>query len=66
MHCTEAWFEFEDQTEDFRDQVRLAVRSSDLVVAVSSGVEASVRRQVHETCVHTVTNGCDFQAYTAG
>ena len=66
MHCTEAWFEFEDQTEDFRDEVRLAVRASDLVVAVSAGVEASVRRQVPNACVHTVTNGCDFQAYTAG
>ena len=43
MHCTEAWFEFDDQTEDFRDQVRLAVQASDLIVAVSSGVEASVR-----------------------
>jgi tetratricopeptide (TPR) repeat protein/glycosyltransferase involved in cell wall biosynthesis len=66
MHCTEAWFEFDDQTEDFRDQVRLAVRASDLIVAVSSGVEASLRRQVPEARVHTVTNGCDFQAYAAG
>ncbi|HEX4149929.1 MAG TPA: glycosyltransferase, partial [Pirellulales bacterium] len=66
MHCTEAWFEFDDQTDDFRDQVRLAVQASDLVVAVSSGVEASLRRQVPGARVYTVTNGCDFQAYAAG
>lgn len=65
MHFTEPWFEFYDTGKEFHDLTRRALLSSDLVVAVSSGVEQSIRRQVPAAAVHTVSNGCDFAEYAA-
>jgi glycosyl transferase family 1 len=66
MHATENYFHFDGLPDFVLDRHRAAIRSSDLVVAVSEGVAASIREQVPDARVVVVTNGCDYQEYSHG
>ena len=65
LHATEAHFEMPGLAP-FLPRLRAAVAISDLTVAVSSGVEAGLRRRVEGADVVTVTNGCDYEHYSKG
>ncbi len=63
-HATENYFDFEGMRRSFLSQVRAACAISDVLVAVSSGVATAIEREAHVP-VAVVTNGCDFQLYSA-
>jgi hypothetical protein len=65
MHATENYFHFDGLPELVLDRYRVAIRISDMVVAVSEGVAASVREKVPGAHVVVVTNGCDYKEYSA-
>ena len=64
LHATENYFHFNDATEFFLSLLRFALRISDVVVAVSEGVAASIRGEVPGVEPRVVTNGCDFSLYS--
>lgn len=64
LHATENYFHFDGVSELFLDLHRLAIRISDLVVAVSDGVAASIRSNVPAARVEVITNGCDYETYS--
>ena len=66
FHATENFFDFRFATEFFLAQTRFALGVSDVVVAVSGGVAASIRREVPRASPQVVTNGCDFAFYASG
>jgi hypothetical protein len=66
LHATENYFHFDGLPDFVLDRHRAAIRSSDIVVAVSDGVAASISEQVPDTPVVVVTNGCDYQEYSHG
>jgi glycosyltransferase involved in cell wall biosynthesis len=65
FHATENYFQLPSSTDFFLDQARAALCISDLVVAVSDGVAASISREVPGIPISTVTNGCDHAFYAA-
>lgn len=68
MHLTEDWEHFplpdNDLHRNFRKLARDAMKMADLCVAVSSGVADSANSAVPDARLLTVTNGCDFSAYS--
>src|SRR5207248_40272 len=54
MHATENYFHFDGLPDFVLDRHRAAIRSSDIVVAVSDGVAASIRQQVPDARVVVV------------
>ena len=65
-HATEAYFDTPGLDDAFLLRLRATAAISDLVVAVSAGVADGIRRHVPDVSVETVTNGCDFRAYSSG
>lgn len=65
-HATEAFFDMPNRSAAQHLRLRATVSLSDLVVAVSDGVAAGIRRHVDGADVVTVTNGCDYKHYSAG
>jgi glycosyltransferase involved in cell wall biosynthesis len=63
FHATENYFQFAGATRFFLAQTRTALSVSDLVIAVSEGVAASIAREALSVPVHTITNGCDYAFY---
>jgi glycosyltransferase involved in cell wall biosynthesis len=63
FHATENYFELTWTTPFFLAQTRAALAVSDLVVAVSDGVGASIAHEMPAAKVRTVTNGCDYHFY---
>lgn len=63
-HATENYFDFDHLLPAFVNNLRRSLSVADLVIAVSSGVEAAVRRNVPGARVAEVTNGCDFEEYS--
>jgi hypothetical protein len=66
FHATEAHFDFPDLASSFHLRLRAAVAISDVTVAVSDGVAASIRNHVEGAPVVTVANGCDYRHYSLG
>jgi glycosyltransferase involved in cell wall biosynthesis len=64
FHATENYFDFEGFPRFFLDCLRAAVRISDLTVAVSEGVAATLRENAPGARIEIVTNGCDFEEYS--
>ena len=64
-HASENYFDFAGMSDDFYREVETALRISDLVVPVSSGVADGIRARVPEAHVEVVTNGCDTSHYGA-
>lgn len=62
-HATENHFAMEGLEDTFLEDVRRAVRLSDLTIAVSSGVGKGIAAEVPAAKVAVVTNGCDFAMY---
>jgi glycosyltransferase involved in cell wall biosynthesis len=62
-HASENYFDFEGMPETFYRDVESALRLSDVVIPVSSGVAESIRARVPEASVQLVTNGCDTSHY---
>jgi hypothetical protein len=65
-HASEAHFLYIGLKPFFLLQMRSALKMSDLTVAVSAGVADSISARVPEARIATVTNGCDFNAYSRG
>jgi hypothetical protein len=65
-HATEAYFDMPGIDSGFQLRVQAAVAISDLTVAVSDGVAAALRGRVPNGEIVTISNGCDFQHYSAG
>jgi Glycosyl transferases group 1 len=66
MHATENYFHYDGLPDYVLNRYRAAIRSSDIVIAVSAGVAASIMEQVPDARVVVVTNGCDYQEYSHG
>jgi hypothetical protein len=64
FHATENYADFDRLPEFFYTELETALETSDLVVAVSRGVEASVAPHVARDRLMVVTNGCDTRAYS--
>ncbi len=64
FHATENYFHFDNVSRLFLDRHRVAVKLSDLTLAVSEGVAASIRQHVPGAHVQVVTNGCDYSGYS--
>lgn len=64
-HATENYFDFDAVDEFFLDAKSIALASSDLVVAVSDGVAASVALHAAPDRIAVITNGCDLEDYSA-
>jgi len=65
-HATEAYFDMPAMGAVFHDRLRAMVTISDVSIAVSEGVASGLRAHVPGAQVVTVTNGCDYAAYSAG
>jgi glycosyltransferase involved in cell wall biosynthesis len=63
FHASENYFDYSGLPECFRRDFETALRISDLVVAVSSGVADAIHHRLPEARVETVTNGCDTCHY---
>lgn len=63
-HASENHFDFEGQPKLFYRELEAALRMSDLVIPVSSGVAEGIRSRVAEAKVSVVTNGCDITCYS--
>jgi glycosyltransferase involved in cell wall biosynthesis len=66
VHSTENHFEFPALPDGFLERLKACLQLSDLIIAVSSGVHASIVKHVPDTRIVTVSNGCDYRAYAAG
>jgi hypothetical protein len=64
FHATENYADFDSLPEFFYTELQATLEASDLVVAVSPGVEASVAPHVTRDRLILVTNGCDTRAYS--
>jgi glycosyltransferase involved in cell wall biosynthesis/SAM-dependent methyltransferase len=64
LHATENYFHFDGVSTTFLDFHRAAIAISDVVIAVSEGVAASIRSEVPAAPVGVITNGCDYEAYS--
>lgn len=62
-HATENHFDYEGMSDFFHLELEAALRISDLVIAVSSGVADGIRERVPEAQLALVTNGCDTSQY---
>ena len=62
-HASENHFDFEGMPELFYRELEAALRVSDLVIPVSSGVADGIRLRVPEAKLAVVTNGCDIGTY---
>jgi glycosyltransferase involved in cell wall biosynthesis len=62
-HATENYFHFDGLSSRFLDSMRAAITVSDVIVAVSDGVAASLRDETGRTDIAVVTNGCDRAFY---
>lgn len=62
-HASESHFDFEGMPELFYRELEAALRVSDLVIPVSSGVADGIRSRVPEAKLAIVTNGCDTDCY---
>lgn len=62
-HASENYFDFADMPDFFYREVEAALRISDLVIPVSSGVADGIRARVPTAHVQLVTNGCDTNHY---
>jgi glycosyltransferase involved in cell wall biosynthesis len=62
-HASENYFDYEGLPEFFYRELEAALRVSDLVIPVSSGVANAIRSRVPEAHVELVTNGCDTSHY---
>jgi glycosyltransferase involved in cell wall biosynthesis len=62
-HASENHFDFEGMPELFYRELEAALRVSDLVIPVSSGVADGIRSRVPEAKLAVVTNGCDTSCY---
>ncbi len=62
-HASENYFDYEGLAEFFYRELEAALRVSDLVIPVSSGVADAIRSRVPEAHVELVTNGCDTSHY---
>lgn len=62
-HASENHFDFEGMPELFYRELEAALRVSDLVIPVSSGVADGIRSRVPEAKLAVVTNGCDTTCY---
>jgi glycosyltransferase involved in cell wall biosynthesis len=65
-HATENYFAFDGLPDSFLQPLEAMIRVSDLVVAVSGGVERSVAERVGGARVEQVSNGCEFTFYAGG
>lgn len=65
FHATENYFDFGGMVGFFRRELEASLCMSDLIVAVSSGVERGIRVQLPEAQVALITNGCDTRSYTS-
>lgn len=63
FHATENYFEFELDDPLFMPLLREALALADPVIAASSGVVETYRREVPGARVVEVTNGCDYAEY---
>jgi len=64
-HASENYFDFDDMPDFFYRDVEAAIRLSDVVIPVSSGVADAIRTRVPSARVQLVTNGCDTSHYRA-
>jgi glycosyltransferase involved in cell wall biosynthesis len=62
-HASENYFDYEGLREFFQSGLETALRISDLVIPVSSGVADGIRSRVPEAHLEVVTNGCDIGHY---
>jgi glycosyltransferase involved in cell wall biosynthesis len=62
-HATENYFDYVGLPAYFQREFEMALRISDLVIPVSSGVAEAIRSRVPEAKVEVVTNGCDVSHY---
>lgn len=62
-HASENHFDFEGMPELFYRELEAALRVSDLVIPVSSGVADGIRSRVPGAKLAIVTNGCDTARY---
>lgn len=62
-HASENHFDFDGMPELFYRELEAALRVSDLVIAVSSGVADGIRSHVPDANLTVVTNGCDTASY---
>jgi glycosyltransferase involved in cell wall biosynthesis len=62
-HASENYFDFEQLPDFYHREFEAALRVSDLVIAVSSGVADGIRSRVPEARLEVVTNGCDVSHY---
>lgn len=64
FHATENFSDFDWLPQFFYVTLEAALATSDLVVAVSEGVQESIASQVPKERLTLVTNGCDCSEYT--
>jgi glycosyltransferase involved in cell wall biosynthesis len=62
-HASENHFDFEGMPELFYRELEAALRVSDVVIPVSSGVADGIHSRVPDAKVAVVTNGCDTACY---
>jgi glycosyltransferase involved in cell wall biosynthesis len=62
-HASENHFDFEGMPELFYRELEAALRVSDLVIGVSSGVADGIHTRVPDAKLAVVTNGCDTASY---
>ena len=62
-HASENYFDFQNTPDSLHREFEAALRISDLVVPVSSGVADAIRARVPEARVQVVSNGCDTSHY---
>ena len=67
LHATENYFDSDPERSPVHllPLYRTTVRACDVVVAVSEGVAEGIRREIPESRLEVVTNGCDFAEYSA-
>jgi glycosyltransferase involved in cell wall biosynthesis len=62
-HASESHFDFEGMPDLFYRELEAALRVSDLVIPVSSGVAEGIRSRIPDARLAVVTNGCDTSCY---
>lgn len=62
-HASENYFDFDDAPFGFVGAFEQSLRLSDVVIAVSSGVGATVASRVPDVPVAIISNGCDTDMY---
>jgi len=62
-HATENYFHFSGLSDFFFRELRVALSTSDVILAVSEGVAASIREETGREDVEVITNGCDRAFY---